>query len=53
VGTGSYARWFYPELFEDLDPMEYLQEYLTTFQGLDFDVSERGVFVYPVEPVEK
>ena len=52
VGIGSYARWFHPELFEDLDPMAYLQEYLTTFQGLDFDVSEHGVFVYPVEPVE-
>jgi len=53
VGLGSYARWFYPDLFEDLDPIAYLQEYLTTFQGLDFDVSEHGVFVYPVEPVEK
>ena len=53
VGLGSYARWFHPELFEDLDPIAYLQEYLTTFQGLDFDVSEQGVFVYPVEPVEK
>ncbi|MCK4732326.1 MAG: ABC transporter substrate-binding protein, partial [Methanophagales archaeon] len=52
VRIGSYARWFYPELFEDFDPMAYLQEYLTTFQGLDFDVSEHGVFVYPVEPVE-
>ena len=48
VGLGSYARWFHPELFEDLDPIAYLQEYLTTFQELDFDVSEQGVFVYPV-----
>ncbi|HJH31187.1 MAG TPA: hypothetical protein C5S50_03150 [Methanosarcinaceae archaeon] len=41
------AKWFQPELFEDLDPEAIHQEYLTRFQGLDIDLNETGVFVYP------
>jgi iron complex transport system substrate-binding protein len=41
------AKWFHPDLFDDLDPQAVHQEYLTEFQGLDYDLSERGVFVYP------
>ena len=41
------AKWFHPELFEDLDPQAMHQEYLTEFQGLDYDLDEHGVFVYP------
>jgi iron complex transport system substrate-binding protein len=41
------AKWFHPELFEDLDPKAIHQEYLTRFQGLDFDLNKHGVFVYP------
>ena len=41
------AKWFHPELFEDLDPKAIHQEYLTRFQGLDIDLDEKGVFVYP------
>ncbi len=41
------AKWFYPDLFEDLDPQAIHQEYLTRFQGLDYDLDEYGVFVYP------
>ena len=41
------AKWFYPELFEDLYPQAIHQEYLTEFQGLDIDLGEHGVFVYP------
>jgi iron complex transport system substrate-binding protein len=43
------AKWFQPELFEDLDPKAIHQEYLTRFQGLDIDLDENGVFVYPLE----
>lgn len=43
------AKWFYPDLFEDLDPQAIHQEYLTRFQGLDYDLSKQGVFVYPEE----
>ena len=41
------AKWFHPELFEDLDPKAIHQEYLTEFQGLDIDLDEKGVFMYP------
>jgi len=47
VGIGYMAKWFYPELFEDLDPKAIHQEYLTRFQRLDIDLDEKGVFVYP------
>jgi iron complex transport system substrate-binding protein len=41
------AKWFYPELFEDLDPKAVHQEYLTRFQRWDYDQNDKGVFVYP------
>ena len=47
LGVGYLAKWFHPELFEDLDPKANYQEYLTRFQGLDIDLDDRGVFVYP------
>lgn len=47
IGVAYLAKWFYPELFEDLDPKSIHQEYLTRFQGLDYDLNEHGVFVYP------
>jgi iron complex transport system substrate-binding protein len=43
------AKWFHPDLFKDLDPQSIHQEYLTRFQGLDYDLSKQGVFVYPEE----
>jgi len=47
IGTAYYAKWIQPQLFEDMDPQAIHQEYLTKFQGLDYDLSEHGVFVYP------
>ena len=47
VGIGYLAKWFHPDLFEDLDPKAIHQEYLTRFQGVDIDLDEKGVFVYP------
>ena len=47
VGTMYMAKWFHPDLFEDLDPKAIHQEYLTRFQRLDIDLDEKGVFVYP------
>ena len=47
IGTAYMAKLFHPELFDDLDPQAMHQEYLDRFQGLDFDVYEDGVFVYP------
>ena len=48
IGTAYMAKWYHPELFEDLDPQEMHQEYVDKFcPGLDFDVRTEGVFVYP------
>ena len=42
------AKWYQPELFEDLDPQAIHQEFIDNFcPGLDYDVYEHGVFVYP------
>ena len=50
ISVAYYAKWFHPDLFEDLDPEAIQQEYLDRFQGLDYDLNERGIFVYP--PIE-
>ena len=47
VGLCYLAKWFQPDLFGDLEPQAIHQEYLTRFQGLDIDLDEQGVFVYP------
>jgi len=47
IQVAYMAKWFHPELFEDLDPKAIHQEYLTRFQGLDIDLDKKGVFVYP------
>jgi iron complex transport system substrate-binding protein len=49
IGLCYLAKWFHPELFPDteLDPKAIHQEYLTRFQGLDVDLDDKGVFVYP------
>ena len=45
VSVAYMAKWFHPELFEDMDPSAIHQEYLTEFQELDIDLDEHGVFV--------
>jgi len=47
IQVAYMAKWFHPDLFKDLDPKAIHQEYLTRFQGLDIDLDEKGVFVYP------
>jgi iron complex transport system substrate-binding protein len=47
ISIGYLAKWFYPSLFEDLDPKAIHQEYLTRFQGLGYDLGKHGTFVYP------
>ena len=42
-----WAKWFHPDLFEDLNPQAIHQEYLDRFQRVDYDIKEQGVFVYP------
>ena len=47
IGIGYMAKWFYPDLSKDINPKAVHQEYLTRFQGFDFDLDKQGVFVYP------
>ena len=49
IALTYWAKWFHPDLFEDFDPRAIHQEYLTEFQGLDYDLDEHGVFVYHPE----
>ena len=47
VAIGYMAKWLHPDMFKDIDPKETHQEYLTRFQGLDYDLDEHSAFVYP------
>ncbi len=47
VSLAYLAKWFHPDVFKDLDPQAIQQEYVDEFCGIDFDVAEHGVFVYP------
>lgn len=47
IGTAYFAKWFYPDLFPDLDPRAVHQQYLEEFQRLDYDLERHGTFVYP------
>jgi len=49
VGVCYFAKWFYPDYFEDLDPNAIHQEYLSKFLGIDYDLSKHGAFVYHPE----
>lgn len=43
VGVIYMAKWFYPDLFADMDPDALFQDYIDKFMpGFDFDVSEHG-----------
>lgn len=47
IGVAYMAKWFYPDLFPDLDPRAVHRQYLEEFQRLDYDLDEHGTFVYP------
>lgn len=47
VGFAYMAKWFHPDLFTDFDPQKIHQEYLTEFMRIDYDLDDKGVFVYP------
>jgi iron complex transport system substrate-binding protein len=47
LGDFYLAKWFYPDLFKDLDPDKILQEYFENWQHLSF----KGKWAYP--PVSK
>ena len=41
------AKWFHPELFEDIDPVAIHREWMETFLGIEYE----GVYAYPTYPV--
>ena len=48
IGIAYQAKWYYPELCEDVDPQAIHQDFVDRFcPGLDFDVRTQGVFAYP------
>ncbi len=47
IGIVTVAKWLYPDKFEDLDPDEIHEEFLTEFMQIEYDLDEWGVFVYP------
>jgi iron complex transport system substrate-binding protein len=47
LGYAYMAKWLNPDLFEDFDPQVLHQEYIDKFLKIDYDLNERGVFVYP------
>ncbi len=47
IGLEYLAKWFYPEKFSDIDPIQTHTEYLTRFQHLQYDPKNRGGFAYP------
>ena len=49
IALAYWAKWIHPDLFEDIDPLTIHQEFLTEFQGLDYDLNKHGVFVYHPE----
>lgn len=47
IGVAYMAKWFYPDLFPDLDPKAIHQQYLNEFLRIDYDLDEHPAFVYP------
>ena len=52
IAIAYWAKWSHPNLFEDLDPQAIHQQYID-IQGLDYDLNEHGVFIYPNPPPEE
>ncbi len=43
IGISYMAKWFYPDVFRNLDPKGLHREYLERFQGIKY----QGAYVYP------
>jgi len=46
IGAAYLAKIFHPDEV-DLDPEDLHQEYLQRFLGLDYNLDQHGVFIYP------
>lgn len=47
AARAQVAKWFYPELFADIDPAAIHQEFLTEFMESSYNVRKQGAFSYP------
>ena len=47
IGIVTVAKWLYPDRFDDLNPDEIHEEFLTEFMRIEYNLDEWGVFVYP------
>ncbi|OPY44026.1 MAG: Cobalamin-binding protein precursor [Methanosaeta sp. PtaU1.Bin016] len=48
ISVAYMAKWFYPDLFRDMDPVAIHQEFIDKFhKQLKWNVTKEGVFVYP------
>ncbi|NPE27843.1 ABC transporter substrate-binding protein [Methanococcoides sp. SA1] len=47
ISIAYMAKWFYPELYPDLDPEALHQEYIDRFVGANYNLSDAGLFAYP------
>jgi iron complex transport system substrate-binding protein len=47
IGCVYWAKWFYPDLFKDIDPQEKHQEFVTKYQHVDLNVREDCKSIYP------
>jgi iron complex transport system substrate-binding protein len=47
IGTAYVAKLLHPDLFEDIDPVAIHQDYVDRFCRIDFNVEEKGAFLYP------
>ncbi|VUT27082.1 MAG: corrinoid ABC transporter substrate-binding protein [Candidatus Methanolliviera sp. GoM_asphalt] len=45
IALGYMAKWFYPDVFSDLDPQEFHEEWLSKWHDADY----KGLYVYPEE----
>lgn len=47
IGLIQFAKWFYPDLFADMNITDIQNEYITNWQNTKYDLSKHGVFKYP------
>jgi len=47
IGFAYLAKWFHPDLFENLDPDSIQEDYFINFLKLDSKDIKNGIFVYP------
>jgi iron complex transport system substrate-binding protein len=52
LGAVYLAKTLYPDLYSDLNPQTIHQDYITQFLRLDYNLDEKGVFLYPALTID-